>query len=96
MAPKRLTLVLLEKGSEILLGLKKRGFGKGLWNGFGGKVEPGEEIVDAATRYVFSKLILLNLGWGFKCKLLHSTTKLSTRLNTAKCISYLRENRIEP
>ncbi len=34
----------------MLLGLKKRGFGAGKWNGFGGKVNPGEDIVDAALR----------------------------------------------
>ena len=30
--------------------MKKRGFGEGLWNGFGGKVEIGETIVEAAKR----------------------------------------------
>lgn len=34
----------------MLLGLKKRGFGAGRWNGFGGKVEPGETIEEAAVR----------------------------------------------
>jgi len=48
---KLLTLVLVFKeDNSVLLGLKKRGFGKGLWNGFGGKVEPGETIVQAAAR----------------------------------------------
>jgi len=35
---------------EVLLGMKKRGFGLGKWNGFGGKVEPGETIEAAALR----------------------------------------------
>jgi 8-oxo-dGTP diphosphatase/2-hydroxy-dATP diphosphatase len=30
--------------------MKKRGFGKGKWNGFGGKVEEGECIEDSAIR----------------------------------------------
>ena len=30
--------------------MKKRGFGAGRWNGFGGKVETGESIQDAARR----------------------------------------------
>lgn len=34
----------------MLLGLKKRGFGVGRWNGFGGKVEEGETIEEAALR----------------------------------------------
>ena len=38
------------KDDKILLGLKKRGFGAGRWNGFGGKLEEGESIVDAAHR----------------------------------------------
>lgn len=48
---KMFTLVLVQKQSQILLGLKKRGFGVGLWNGFGGKVEIGETIVEGAIRY---------------------------------------------
>ncbi|CAM9398354.1 unnamed protein product, partial [Phaeothamnion confervicola] len=35
---------------EVLLGLKKRGFGINLWNGFGGKVEVGETIEEGARR----------------------------------------------
>ena len=45
------TLVLVLKKPRILLGLKKRGLGVGLWNGFGGKVETGETVVHAAIRY---------------------------------------------
>ncbi|MBP9855816.1 MAG: 8-oxo-dGTP diphosphatase [Candidatus Pacebacteria bacterium] len=44
------TLVLLQEGDKILLGLKKRGFGVGRWNGFGGKVELGETVLEAAVR----------------------------------------------
>ncbi|XP_033747423.1 7,8-dihydro-8-oxoguanine triphosphatase-like [Pecten maximus] len=47
---KLLTLVLLRQAPNILLGMKKRGFGAGRWNGFGGKVEPGETIKAAARR----------------------------------------------
>jgi 8-oxo-dGTP pyrophosphatase MutT (NUDIX family) len=35
---------------KILLGLKKRGFGEGKWNGFGGKVHVNETIRQAAVR----------------------------------------------
>lgn len=44
------TLVLVVQPSRVLLGMKKRGFGAGLWNGFGGKVQPGESIEEAARR----------------------------------------------
>lgn len=36
--------------SEILLGMKKRGFGVGRWNGYGGKVEAGETFEQGACR----------------------------------------------
>lgn len=44
------TLVLVVQPERILLGMKKRGFGAGRWNGFGGKVEEGETIEDGAKR----------------------------------------------
>jgi len=47
---KILTLAFVRRKGEILLGYKKRGFGAGKWNGFGGKVEAGETIEDAAKR----------------------------------------------
>lgn len=58
-----LTLTLITKDNQILLGLKKRGFGMGKYNGFGGKVEHGETIEEAAVREVFeeSNLELKNL-----------------------------------
>ena len=48
--PKVLTLCFVQDGGRILLGKKKRGFGVGKWNGFGGKVEEGESVQDAARR----------------------------------------------
>ncbi|KAF3772406.1 7-8-dihydro-8-oxoguanine triphosphatase [Nymphaea thermarum] len=47
---KLLTLAVVNDGSRVLLGLKKRGFGEGYYNGFGGKVEEGETIDQAAVR----------------------------------------------
>ncbi|XP_008849631.1 7,8-dihydro-8-oxoguanine triphosphatase isoform X2 [Nannospalax galili] len=44
------TLVLVLQPQQVLLGMKKRGFGAGRWNGFGGKVQEGETIEDAAKR----------------------------------------------
>ena len=45
-------LAIVNKNGRVLLGLKKKGFGQGYYNGFGGKVEPGETIVQAAQREV--------------------------------------------
>ncbi len=39
-------------GGEVLLGLKKRGFGAGKWVGLGGHIEPGETPPQAAAREV--------------------------------------------
>ncbi|KAG4305413.1 hypothetical protein PORY_000969 [Pneumocystis oryctolagi] len=49
---KRYTLVFPynSKNTHVLLGLKKRGFGVGKWNGFGGKVEENESINACAAR----------------------------------------------
>ena len=47
---KQYTICVVHQDSRILLGLKKKGFGIGRWNGFGGKVESGENIEEAALR----------------------------------------------
>ena len=47
---KVLTLCLAVDSDRVLLGMKKRGFGAGRWNGFGGKLEPGETVEQAAKR----------------------------------------------
>ncbi|KAL1914731.1 uncharacterized protein VTP21DRAFT_7989 [Calcarisporiella thermophila] len=47
---KILTLLFVQDGDKVLLGMKRRGFGQGKYNGFGGKVEQGETIEKAAMR----------------------------------------------
>ena len=47
---KVLTLCIVHQPPRVLLGMKKRGFGAGRWNGFGGKVHDGETIEGAARR----------------------------------------------
>lgn len=44
------TLVYLRRGNEVLLAMKKRGFGVGWWNGVGGKVQEGETLAASAQR----------------------------------------------
>ncbi len=58
---KLLTLALIIDRAEhrILLGMKKQGFGMGKWNGFGGKVELGESVQNAAIREVFEECGLI-------------------------------------
>lgn len=40
---------------RVLLGMKKRGFGAGRWNGFGGKLQAGETLEEAAKREVLEE-----------------------------------------
>lgn len=47
------TLCLLIRGNEILLAMKKRGFGMGKWNGVGGKMDAQKgdrDVFDAVVR----------------------------------------------
>jgi 8-oxo-dGTP pyrophosphatase MutT (NUDIX family) len=47
----KVSLVLFLKEGYILLAMKKRGFGAGFWNGYGGKQEPQDPtILDTAIR----------------------------------------------
>ena len=47
---KHTTLLFIIKNGKILLAEKKRGFGVGLINGIGGKIEPGETIEQGMIR----------------------------------------------
>lgn len=44
------TLLYLLKGGQVLLAMKKRGFGVGKYNGIGGKLESGETVEQAMVR----------------------------------------------
>lgn len=44
------TLCFAVRDGEILLAMKKVGFGKGKWNGAGGRVEEGETVQETAKR----------------------------------------------
>jgi len=50
MTEKVCTLLFLKRGDDILLAMKKRGFGANRYNGVGGKIEPGETIEAALVR----------------------------------------------
>ena len=44
-------VMIFNEHNELLLGMKKRGFGAGRWNGFGGKIQLNETINECAKRY---------------------------------------------
>lgn len=41
---------MVHQHPRVLLGMKKRGFGAGRWNGFGGKVNPDETLEENVVR----------------------------------------------
>ena len=47
---KQTTICYLVKDNQILLAMKKRGFGVNWWNGAGGKVKEGESTEEGAIR----------------------------------------------
>lgn len=47
---KQLTLLFLRRNDDVLLAMKKRGFGANKWNGVGGKLDPGETVEQALVR----------------------------------------------
>lgn len=49
---KILTLAYLVTNDSVCVAMKKRGFGEGNWNGYGGKLEEGESIETAAIREI--------------------------------------------
>lgn len=57
------TLCIIHQENNILLGMKKKGFGRGRWNGFGGNLEEEETLEAAALREVEEEagIIPLNL-----------------------------------
>lgn len=50
-----MTLCVPIKEDKVLLGIKKRGFGVGRWNGFGGKIEQGETIEQSVMREMYEE-----------------------------------------
>jgi mutator protein MutT len=50
MTEKNCTLLFLRKDDQILLAMKKRGFGSNRYNGIGGKIELGETVEQALIR----------------------------------------------
>ena len=50
MEPRIMTLLIVHQHPKILLAMKKRGFGIGRWNGYGGKVRSDETIEKAVER----------------------------------------------
>jgi 8-oxo-dGTP pyrophosphatase MutT (NUDIX family) len=52
------TLCFLVKDGKVCLGMKKRGFGTGNWNGIGGKQQEGETIMKTFLRETEEELTI--------------------------------------
>jgi len=52
---KEYTLVYPILNNSLYLGKKKRGIGANYWNGFGGKVDQGETVLEACKRELFEE-----------------------------------------
>lgn len=52
---KQATLCFIIENENLLLGMKKRGFGARKWNGFGGKINPNEKAEEAAIRELYEE-----------------------------------------
>lgn len=50
MTEKICTLLFLKRDDQVLLAMKKRGFGAGRFNGVGGKIDQGETVEEALVR----------------------------------------------
>ncbi len=95
---KLLTLCIIHQDGKVLLGMKKRGFGVGKWNGFGGKVEAGEAIEDAAKRELFEevglnaldlqKLGVLDFSWAASAKASASQAGQVLQVHIFKCTKF--------
>lgn len=59
----RRTLLFLRSGDQLLLAMKKRGFGKGKWNGVGGKLEEGESLESALVRECVEEIGVTPNSW---------------------------------
>lgn len=70
------TLVLPFRGREVLLAMKKRGFGAGRWNGMGGKVRDGETVTAAVIRETLEEVgITPQLGSAIGHITFHNSSK---------------------
>ena len=49
------TLCWILKDGEVLLKFANRGISKGRWNAAGGKIDPGETVVECIKREVFEE-----------------------------------------
>ena len=91
------TLLHVIKDGKILLAEKKRGFGQGLLNGVGGKVEPDETIEEAMIREAKEEIGIIPINYKkrgllvfeefFKGEQTKETIHIYLKLKAKSCVS---------
>lgn len=76
---KQMTILFLRREQEVLLAMKKRGFGNGRWNGVGGKVEAGETPEEATRRECFEEITVRPQSIKKVAELIFNEMHLGTR-----------------
>ncbi len=75
------TLLFLTKEDKILLAMKKRGYGENLWNGVGGKVNPDEDVIDAAKRECYEEISVSPLNMAKRAEIVFESNNEEDRFN---------------
>lgn len=63
------TLLFLRKNNQILLGYRKKGFGKGKWHGIGGALEKDSPVEPALVRESTARLGIKPTHWNLLAEL---------------------------
>ncbi len=66
------TLIYIIKDDEVLLGLKRKGFGAGNYNGVGGKVDSGETIEQGMLRECMEEICVKPTDYSLVGKLIYN------------------------
>lgn len=84
---KDVTNVLFIKNNKVLLGMKKRGFGTAKYNGFGGKLKPGETIEAAAIREAIEEVGLTMVDY-YKAAVIDFQDSYPLRMHLYICTAW--------
>lgn len=85
----QLTLLFLIRGDEVLLAMKKRGFGEGKWNGIGGKVDKDESLIEALIRESQEEIDVTPITYKERARIIfdeyHNQTRKQLKVHTFIC-----------
>lgn len=89
---KQLTLLFLIRDNQVLLAMKKRGFGAGRWNGVGGKLDEGETIEQALVRECQEEISVTPVDYRKAARIIfheqHQGTKNTLEVHVFTCTKW--------